>query len=58
MLFQSPEQIPYPFSPSQLHLSMFTGSAYTVSVYRCYLLNQNVALRLLSRGLVSNHQIA
>jgi hypothetical protein len=45
-----------PFCPSQFHLSIFTGSIHMVSVECNYMLNLNVALRLLSGRLVGNHQ--
>jgi len=44
------------FGPSQFHLSIFTESIHTVSVDCSYMLNLNVALRLLSGRLVGNHQ--
>jgi len=44
----------YPF---QFHLSLFKGEAHTVSICCIYMLNLNVALRLLSRRFVGNHQV-
>jgi len=51
------DQIPHPFYLSQFHLSIFTGSIHPVSVCCSYMLNQNLALRLLSRRLVGNHRL-
>jgi len=50
------DQIPHPFYLSQFHLSIFTGSIHPVSICSSYMLNLNVALRLLSR-IMSNHRL-